>query len=147
MPRTRLVWHLFAGWCGLVAAGLVVVSWLASVELARLSDDGEYRRMEDLARMASESMPKDPSDSGALAAWQLSTQALSRSVGLQLELLAADGRLLLPMISGQMRRLHPPRAQTVQPHGEATMRHSLPFVPGRSTPAVDATTPNRESGC
>ncbi len=97
MPRTRLVWHLFAGWCGLVAAGLVVVSWLASVELARLSDDGEYRRMEDLARMASESMPKDPSDSGALAAWQLSTQALSRSVGLQLELLAADGRLLLPI--------------------------------------------------
>jgi two-component system phosphate regulon sensor histidine kinase PhoR len=97
MPRTRLVWHLFAGWCGLVAAGLVVVSWLASVELARLSDDGEYRRMEDLARMASESMPEDPADTGALAAWQLSTQALSRSVGLQLELLAADGRLLLPI--------------------------------------------------
>ncbi len=100
MPRTRLVWHLFAGWCGLVAAGLAVVSWLASVELARLSDAGEYRRMEDVANMAAETIPEDTADADRVAAWQRSAQRLSQSAGMQLELLAADGSLFLPVTSG-----------------------------------------------
>lgn len=91
MPRTRLVWHLFAGWCGLVAAGLVIASWLASVELARLSDVAEYRRMEDVARMAAESMSDSGGDLNAAAPWQESAERLSRSTRLQLELLDSNG--------------------------------------------------------
>ncbi len=107
MPRTRLVWHLFAGWCGLVAAGLVAVSWLASVELARLSDVGEYRRMEDVARMVSETMPRDAADGDAITAWQTSAQRLSRSTGLRLELLESTGSSFFPLV-------HPEAAEQPQ---------------------------------
>ena len=82
-----------------MAAGLVVVSWLASVELARLSDVGEYRRMDDVARMVSETMPRDAADVDAITAWQTSARRLSRSTGLTLELLAADGSSFLPLVN------------------------------------------------
>ena len=82
-----------------MAAGLVVVSWLASVELARLSDVGEYRRMDDVARMVSETMPRDAADVDAITAWQTSARRLSRSTGPTLELLAADGSSFLPLVN------------------------------------------------
>jgi len=49
MPRTRFVWHLFAGWCALAATVCGGCFWLASVELARLADQSQLRRMTDAA--------------------------------------------------------------------------------------------------
>ena len=41
MPRTRLAWHLFAGWCVLVAAVLAGCYWVASVQMAALATQVE----------------------------------------------------------------------------------------------------------
>ncbi|MCE9632048.1 MAG: HAMP domain-containing protein [Planctomycetia bacterium] len=50
MPRTRLVWHLFAGWCALVATTLAVGFWIASVQLADIADEAQRTRLTDSAR-------------------------------------------------------------------------------------------------
>ena len=50
MPRTSLLWHLFAGWCSLVAGVLVCCYWLASVRLADLADAAQRHRLEEVAR-------------------------------------------------------------------------------------------------
>jgi two-component system phosphate regulon sensor histidine kinase PhoR len=50
MPRTRLVWHLFAGWCALVTMTLAVGFWIASVQLADIVDEAQRMRMIDSAR-------------------------------------------------------------------------------------------------
>jgi two-component system phosphate regulon sensor histidine kinase PhoR len=88
MPRTRLVWHLFAGWCGLVACGLVAASWLASVELARLSEEASFRRMDDVARLATGSEGASPEPSGTP-----DEDALGRMASLENLAKAADMRL------------------------------------------------------
>jgi len=49
MPRPRYSWHLFAGWCALVSLVLGACYWLASVELARLADQAQFRRMREVA--------------------------------------------------------------------------------------------------
>ena len=49
MPRPRYSWHLFAGWCALVSLVLGACYWLASVELARLADQAQVRRMREVA--------------------------------------------------------------------------------------------------
>lgn len=50
MPRTRLVWHLFAGWCALVATTLAVGFWITSVQLATIADEAQRTRLTDSAR-------------------------------------------------------------------------------------------------
>lgn len=95
MPRTRLVWHLFAGWCGLVASGLVVCAWMASVELARLADVSEYRRMQDVAEMTATTTPSASADPRALSAWLASVQRFSGATQLRVELLDERGTPLL----------------------------------------------------
>jgi two-component system phosphate regulon sensor histidine kinase PhoR len=50
MPRTRLTWHLFAGWCGLVAVVLAGCLWLGSVQLARLATEAQRQRLLELGR-------------------------------------------------------------------------------------------------
>ena len=49
MRRPRYSWHLFAGWCALVSLVLGACYWLASVELARLADQAQFRRMREVA--------------------------------------------------------------------------------------------------
>ena len=39
MPRTRLFWHLFVGWCAAVLVTLGAGFWIASVQFAGLADD------------------------------------------------------------------------------------------------------------
>ncbi len=70
MPRTRLVWHLFAGWCALVAAILLGCYWLASVQMAGLADAAERRRLEEAAAAVTGLLGPDggPRDPEALAA-------------------------------------------------------------------------------
>jgi two-component system, OmpR family, phosphate regulon sensor histidine kinase PhoR len=50
MPRTRLVWHLFAGWCAMVTAALTACFWIASVQMAGLATEAEQHRLIDAAR-------------------------------------------------------------------------------------------------
>ena len=45
MPRTRLVWHLFVGWCALVGGVLVACFWLSSVRLAEFADAAQRREL------------------------------------------------------------------------------------------------------
>jgi two-component system phosphate regulon sensor histidine kinase PhoR len=96
MPRTRLVWRLFASWCGFVLASLVACSWLASIELARLSDLAEYRRMDDVARMAAATAPTDSLDANSIARWQASAESLGRTTQLRVELFDPSGNPALP---------------------------------------------------
>jgi len=49
MPRKRLLWQLFAALCVPVFGALVVGGWLTSVEMARLSDEMAFRRLEEVA--------------------------------------------------------------------------------------------------
>ena len=58
MPRTPLVWHIFAGWCGLVAALLAGCFWLSSVQLARLAEEAQRRRLLDVADRVAQLLPK-----------------------------------------------------------------------------------------
>jgi two-component system phosphate regulon sensor histidine kinase PhoR len=52
MPRTRLVWHLFAGWCALLAGVLAGCFWLASLHLAELASTDQRQRLVDAATAA-----------------------------------------------------------------------------------------------
>ena len=91
MPRTRLVWHLFAGWCGLVVALLGGFFWLSSVQLARLADDAGQQRLVDaalgLARTAT------TADGGIdVAAFEDRAREAGPTAGVTFELFTADGR-------------------------------------------------------
>jgi two-component system phosphate regulon sensor histidine kinase PhoR len=54
MPRTRLAWRLFGGWCALVTASVAACHWMASVEMARLAETTQVRRMLDAGRAVAE---------------------------------------------------------------------------------------------
>jgi two-component system phosphate regulon sensor histidine kinase PhoR len=96
LPRTRLVWHLFAGWCGLLAVVLVVCFWQASVQMARLADESQLRLMLDAARSLSARLPKAGAGAGAITAEDAAELAdsVGRSSGVTVELLDLDGRRL-----------------------------------------------------
>jgi two-component system phosphate regulon sensor histidine kinase PhoR len=70
MPRTRLVWHLFMAWCGLVPAALAVGFWIASVQMAELADAAQRQRLADVARglAAMVAVDGEPTDLQAVAA-------------------------------------------------------------------------------
>jgi two-component system phosphate regulon sensor histidine kinase PhoR len=54
MPRTRLLWQLFAAVCVLMAGVFAVGSWLTSVEMARLADEAAFLRLEDAAALVAD---------------------------------------------------------------------------------------------
>ncbi|MFM1902305.1 MAG: hypothetical protein RLZZ440_205 [Planctomycetota bacterium] len=93
MPRTRLVWHLFVGWCLLVGGVLVGCFWLASVQLSSLANEAQRQRLEDLGRglfqAARAELPEAPPQSLAQR-----LRLLAAGQGLELDLVAADGTLL-----------------------------------------------------
>ncbi|NDC53542.1 MAG: HAMP domain-containing protein [Planctomycetia bacterium] len=93
MPRTRFVWQLFAGWCALVAVVLSACFWISSVQLARLADDSQLRRMADAAVGLADLLPPDPAaitdESFTAAAGEI-----ARTAGVRFDLLAVDGTLL-----------------------------------------------------
>ena len=91
MPRTRLVWHLFASWCGLIACGLVALSWLSLVEMAQLSDESEYQRMRQVATAAAAAVQTRSITSADDDAWRLTAEQLSTVTNLQFELLDLSG--------------------------------------------------------
>lgn len=93
MPRTRLVWRLFAGWCSLVAAAVAGCTWLGSVQMAHLADAAEQRRLTDAAttvaaRLATADGSIDAAAFAARARDQLPAPDIT------LELLADSGDVL-----------------------------------------------------
>jgi two-component system phosphate regulon sensor histidine kinase PhoR len=90
------VWHLFAGWCGLLAIVLVVCFWQASVQMARLADEAQLRLMLDAARSLSARMPSGGIGVGRDAITAEEAEALADSVGrsrgVSVEFLDLDGR-------------------------------------------------------
>ena len=68
MARSRFAWQLFAGCCALVAGIVVACQWLASVELARLADALQVRRLADAGGIAALLLPEDPTEGAALVA-------------------------------------------------------------------------------
>jgi len=90
MPRTRLVWHLFAGWCGLAACVFAACYWLASVELAGLADDAQVRRMADAARALADQLPDVTATPGDTRQLEL-MRRLAGDVNVGFEILDLDG--------------------------------------------------------
>lgn len=90
MPRTRFAWHLFAVWCALVAATVVVCQWLASVELARLADALQVRRMTDAGAALVALLPAG--DDGEDAAFLTLGRQTGRAWGMTIDRFEADGQ-------------------------------------------------------
>jgi two-component system phosphate regulon sensor histidine kinase PhoR len=93
MPRTRLVWRLFAAWCSLAAAVLAGCYWLASLQLAGLADESLRQRLVDaanglVATVAPAGGAIDPATFFAAA------RGRPDGRGFGMDLVALDGRLL-----------------------------------------------------
>jgi two-component system phosphate regulon sensor histidine kinase PhoR len=90
MPRTRLVWHLFTAWCSLVVVVLAASSWLASVQMARLADEGLRQRLIDAAEplVPAADEPPDPE------VFLTRARGRGNAAGIAYELVAANGAVL-----------------------------------------------------
>ena len=91
MPRTRLVWHLFVGWCVLTAAVLAGCFWLGSVQIGTLATEGERTRLEELGRRLAVALATAGSG-GAARDDQL--RQFAATTGLEVELLDPAGQTL-----------------------------------------------------
>ncbi|MFM7245000.1 MAG: ATP-binding protein [Planctomycetaceae bacterium] len=93
MPRTRLFWHLFVGWCAAVLVTLAAGFWIASVQFAGLADDALAARLADSARALVATLPgADPAADEE--GFRQAAAALERSSGIRCTLTsaaAADG--------------------------------------------------------
>ena len=90
MPRTRLAWHLFAGWCVLVAVVLAGCYWVASVQMAALATESQRQRLADLARglAAAATGPDGRLDA---AEFEVEARAFGVAAGIEAELLGPEG--------------------------------------------------------
>jgi len=99
MPRSRFVWHVFAGWCAMGAALLVGCFWLASLQLARLADVAQLERVADTATglaglLATRSQPVDPAE------FADATRRVAGGPRMLIDLLAADGTVVATSAPG-----------------------------------------------
>ena len=99
MARSRFVWHVFAGFCALVAAGLVGCFWLASVQLARLADASQLQRVADMATGLTVIFP-DRVDTLDPTAFADATRRMVGGMRARLDLLAPDGTVLATSAPG-----------------------------------------------
>jgi len=90
MPRTRFVWQLFAGWCALVAVVCAACLWIASMQLARLADEAQSRRLADAAVGLAAILPHEP---GALTAelFTMRAREVAATARVTFDLLTPDG--------------------------------------------------------
>jgi len=99
MARSRFVWHVFAGFCALVAAGLVGCFWLASVQLARLADASQLQRVADVATGLTAIFP-DRADALDPTAFADATRRMVGGMRARMDLLAPDGTVLATSAPG-----------------------------------------------
>ncbi len=118
MPRTRFVWHLFAGWCVLVAAVLAGCYWLASVQLAALATESQRQRLGDLAKGLA-AAATGPEGSLDPAAFTFQARRLEAAAGIEAELLGPDG---LPLAGDGRRTLRRRHRAAVSGRGRAPRR-------------------------
>jgi len=99
MARSRFVWHVFAGFCALVAAGLVGCFWLSSVQLARLADAAQLQRVADVATGLAAIFPEhsEPLDPAAFAD---ATRWMVGGTRARVDLLSPDGTMLATSAAG-----------------------------------------------
>jgi two-component system phosphate regulon sensor histidine kinase PhoR len=91
MPRTSLLWHLFVGWCSLVAAVLIGCYWLASVRLADLADAAQRRQLREIATTVLADLPG--AELPDAETFRRRTRAACGTAPVTLELLDAAGRV------------------------------------------------------
>ncbi len=89
-PRTSLIRHLFSGWCVLLTTVLLVFCWLASLEMARLSEESQYRRLLEAA-MAVSGTPISSDRPVDLQLFQDAAQDIKRAVAADIDLIDSDG--------------------------------------------------------
>jgi two-component system phosphate regulon sensor histidine kinase PhoR len=94
MPRRRFFWQLFVGWGLLLAAVIVACFWLASLQLARLADEAQLRRMTDAAASLAARLPAEPR-SVAADDFAAAAAEISRTAGVTMDLLDPQGATLL----------------------------------------------------
>ncbi|MGA1617311.1 MAG: ATP-binding protein [Pirellulales bacterium] len=93
MPRTRLVWHLFATYMVAVATVMAGCYWLASLQLARLADETQFQQMTTLATGLAGAHSAFPQAGDQRIAQQL-VRHLSIPAGMSFELLDGGGERL-----------------------------------------------------
>jgi two-component system, OmpR family, phosphate regulon sensor histidine kinase PhoR len=90
MPRTRLFWHLFVGWCAAVLVTLAAGFWIATVQFAGLADDALAARLTDSARALVATLPgADPT--ADREGFRQAAAALERASGIRCTLASGDG--------------------------------------------------------
>lgn len=90
MPRTRLAWHLFVGWCLTVVVLLVACISFGSVQLAHLAEACQRERLADLGRGLSGLAERPDTD----AEHRLGSDALARfaaAAGVKVDFLDGKG--------------------------------------------------------
>jgi two-component system phosphate regulon sensor histidine kinase PhoR len=99
MARSRFVWHVFAGFCALVAAGVLGCFWLSSVQLARLADAAQLQRVADVATGLAATFP-EPSGPLDTATFTDATRRMVGGTRARMDLLAPDGTMLATSAAG-----------------------------------------------
>jgi two-component system phosphate regulon sensor histidine kinase PhoR len=112
MARSRFVWHVFAGFCAVVAAGLVGCFWLASVQLARLADASQLQRVADVATGLTKLFP-DRTEAIAPAAFADATRRMIGSTRTRVDLLSPDGTVLATSAPGGLVGERSPTADAI----------------------------------
>ena len=90
MPRTRLVWQLFAGFSVLLTAAIAAAFWVASVQLAGQADESLRQRLADAARSLAmlEADRDGPPDA---AAFENHAQTVRTATRIDCRLIASGG--------------------------------------------------------
>lgn len=90
MPRTRLVWQLFAGFSVLLTAAIAAAFWVASVQLAGQADESLRQRLADAARSLAmlEADRDGPPDA---AAFENNAQTVRTATRIDCRLIASGG--------------------------------------------------------
>ena len=92
MPRTRFAWHLFVLWCALAAVIVAACQWWASLELARLADAMQARRLADAGATLVAMFPFDGDETG----FEAITREMERASGVSIDRFGPDGQPALP---------------------------------------------------
>lgn len=90
MPRTRLVWQLFAGFSVLLTAAIAAAFWVASLQLAGQADESLRQRLADAARSLAmlEADRDGPPDA---AAFETHAQTVRTATRIDCRLIASGG--------------------------------------------------------